>query len=1450
MKKVKRILSLTVMLAMLCSLITVRAQSVLEITAMNGISYNAAAVDVNLSGFDILFNADIDEETVNKDNIYLTTADGNACDYDVAALTNGFTVNINSRLEYNTKYNLTIYTDVTGINGEKMTDDKSITFTTVYSSGISKTLRSFDFEDGIPSDWEVQDGLEMVSDESGNHMASFTTGQSFVKNIGGNLNDGIVISYDYNFENFNTGLETQIRITNDTDSTTNVICVEAGTLRIFKFGSGWSQLMSANNSDWHKLIAYMRCDSENKTSVLCDLYVDGEKKAENVKVAELGGDAADGRFETIALNNKNMGSCKLYMDNLVFYSGMPESAAADEYIKLKSVAGVKNNGIGVEGAAEYFDILFDKPLNTSTVADNCVSLSCSLGGAVSCTAESIENGIRVNVPGGLKYNALYTAALSADIKGENGEVFSSANGMKIAFKTKPGKNALNSLYSEDFEDLSWPSQWWTDGCGSVASDYLSETGNRAGKHLSGASTINNVNGNFNDGFVFSQDFMFKNFNSSLEMQWNFLSSENGWENIINIEGGTLNLHSLSGWRYLRKISSDKWYNLTAYMHTGSVSTDILCDLYLDGEMIASDVAVLNLAEKEYSDGRVPKIIPFAKNFGSAELYFDNIQIYSGEYGSAAGRKLLYGENFESGRWPSQWWTDGCASVEVKNGSYAGKVVTGNTTINSVNGNFKKGAVISQDIMFENFSGGLELQWRIPTNSGDNSNNVICVEGGTLRVFDAESGWKQIKTISSDMWYNMVVYLRMEDNSGSVLCDIYVNDEKLAENVKILDLSSTEYSDGTFSKLVPIAKNFGDTAVYFDNVYIYEGSYERAAYMPNNTLGADTKRIDFLSDSGIDAQSLGGNITLTDESGNTLNFTAAIAENGFSIYPSEPLHYNTRYTVALNSAIKGADGNSLLGDKYYSFTTKPFITPQDSVNAVTNLAFDDGNPNVPVWTNGDTVVTEPLSKTFNSVLKLADGAFYCINDRATSIDEMYISQRIKIENMSSLTEIPIMTCDMTVADDAGAAFCSIEGGKLRFKKYQGEWTDLADIEGDVWHTIEAYYHLDGDVVLGDMYLDGKRIAKDFRLINVNDYDSDIVRTVIYHARNLNGATVYLDDIQILRGVYSQNVNLSSVSEDGENTVAEIMIDKSSMPKDFKLYTAAYTENGSLAVCVLNSITQASGDKLQVTLEGKNHSTIKVFAWDENNRPLTDVKKKLKREYYSMKIMTFNICSGTNYPENEREINLDNCGAVIKKVAADIVGLNEVHNGGIWGNQPQQLAEKLGYEYYAFARATYVNGSDYGNGFLSKYPIVSLETIEIPDPEVKDDGGYYETRCVLKAVINNGKDDISVYVTHFGLNVSEHKNAVETLLSAIGDNPEKTIVMGDLNVPPHNSAILKLKEKLVDSAGSKGDKLLTFPSPAPTDKIDYIFTSSDAVINSVYVEEKMGSDHRAYVCSAGF
>ena len=53
---------------------------------------------------------------------------------------------------------------------------------------------------------------------------------------------------------------------------------------------------------------------------------------------------------------------------------------------------------------------------------------------------------------------------------------------------------------------------------------------------------------------------------------------------------------------------------------------------------------------------------------------------------------------------------------------------------------------------------------------------------------------------------------------------------------------------------------------------------------------------------------------------------------------------------------------------------------------------------------------------------------------------------------------------------------------------------------------------------------------------------------------------------------------------------------------------------------------------------------------------------------------------------------------------------------------------------------------------KYPIASAETIPVPDPlkEGRVEGGYYETRCLLKARLECG---LVVLVIHFGLNPDE-------------------------------------------------------------------------------------------------
>ena len=146
---------------------------------------------------------------------------------------------------------------------------------------------------------------------------------------------------------------------------------------------------------------------------------------------------------------------------------------------------------------------------------------------------------------------------------------------------------------------------------------------------------------------------------------------------------------------------------------------------------------------------------------------------------------------------------------------------------------------------------------------------------------------------------------------------------------------------------------------------------------------------------------------------------------------------------------------------------------------------------------------------------------------------------------------------------------------------------------------------------------------------------------------------------------------------------------------------------------------------------------------------------------MKLMSFNTQHCLNYLE--QKIDSQIMADAIKKCGADIVALNEMRDKGVdpqYDEHVKILAEKSGLMYYYFAKAIDFDGvNPYGNGLLSRYPIVDAQTILIPDPVVKKYDGYYETRCLLKAKLNNG---VTILITHFGLNPDEQENAVKTIL----------------------------------------------------------------------------------------
>lgn len=222
---------------------------------------------------------------------------------------------------------------------------------------------------------------------------------------------------------------------------------------------------------------------------------------------------------------------------------------------------------------------------------------------------------------------------------------------------------------------------------------------------------------------------------------------------------------------------------------------------------------------------------------------------------------------------------------------------------------------------------------------------------------------------------------------------------------------------------------------------------------------------------------------------------------------------------------------------------------------------------------------------------------------------------------------------------------------------------------------------------------------------------------------------------------------------------------------------------------------------------------------------------------MRIMTFNIQHALNF--KTRKIDFELFIRSIKKYAPDLCGLNEVRGRGwmpSYKNQTGIIAKGLGYHGY-FGRAVTLDfGNPFGNAVVSRYPFKSVETVKIPDP-VKDEDGYYETRCVIKAVQEYDGRDVMFLICHMGLNLGERKNAVEVICRLLDETNMPAVVMGDFNITPDGEELKPLYDRLTDT-DKTGE--CTFPSDKPFKKIDYIFYRG-LECTSVTTVNEIISDH---------
>ena len=233
---------------------------------------------------------------------------------------------------------------------------------------------------------------------------------------------------------------------------------------------------------------------------------------------------------------------------------------------------------------------------------------------------------------------------------------------------------------------------------------------------------------------------------------------------------------------------------------------------------------------------------------------------------------------------------------------------------------------------------------------------------------------------------------------------------------------------------------------------------------------------------------------------------------------------------------------------------------------------------------------------------------------------------------------------------------------------------------------------------------------------------------------------------------------------------------------------------------------------------------------------------------MRIMTFNIQHALDYLN--QKIDTDLFIKKIKEYGAEICGINEVRGEGPvegYTDQTNAIADGLGFNRY-FGEAIKVSGtSPYGNAFMTSYPVISAETILIPEPteeyefDENSKRNYFERRCIIKAVVDVDSKDLCVIVTHMGLSDIERKNAVSALCKIIDETEIPLVLMGDFNTTPDDSVLVPLYERLSDTnEKSVNPTVSTYPSDSPEIKIDYIFYRGISCVRAQTVEEII-SDH---------
>ncbi|HYD10719.1 MAG TPA: endonuclease/exonuclease/phosphatase family protein, partial [Acidimicrobiales bacterium] len=142
--------------------------------------------------------------------------------------------------------------------------------------------------------------------------------------------------------------------------------------------------------------------------------------------------------------------------------------------------------------------------------------------------------------------------------------------------------------------------------------------------------------------------------------------------------------------------------------------------------------------------------------------------------------------------------------------------------------------------------------------------------------------------------------------------------------------------------------------------------------------------------------------------------------------------------------------------------------------------------------------------------------------------------------------------------------------------------------------------------------------------------------------------------------------------------------------------------------------------------------------------------------------------------------------LRRVDADVVCLQEV-----WGEGGETFAARLGDAlgmHHAYSSRLEIDGVDFGNAVLSRWPITATEWWPLPAPVELD-----EHRTVLVADVDGPRGPLQVWCTHLNWRFDHsaiRQEQVRFIASKVADRRPRSyppILCGDMNAAPDSDEI---------------------------------------------------------------